>query len=188
VVTHLINLGYASSLETGYLYALRNQFDIVVQMDGDGQHLPEEIEKILTPVIRNDADLVIGSRLLRGNVSYMQPKMRVIGQIFFSWIFTLLTRNHISDTTSGFQCLKIKCVNFYVNHHFPDDYPDVNILLMAHFAGFRIKEVPVKMLERIGGKSMHSGFKPIYYFMKMLLSIFLIYINRKEYMTNGHVS
>jgi glycosyltransferase involved in cell wall biosynthesis len=188
VVTHLINLGYAAGLETGYLYAKRNQFDIVVQMDGDGQHLPEEIEKILGPVLHGDADLVIGSRLMEKNIGYRQSKFRTYGQLFFSLIFKLLTSKRISDTTSGFQCLNRKCIDFYLGHQFPEDYPDVNILLMAHFAGFRIKEVPVKMIERAGGKSMHSGLKPMYYLLKMLLSISLIYVNRKEYIHDEHVS
>lgn len=181
VLSHPINLGYGSSLETGYLYAIKNNFDIVVQMDGDGQHLPEEIHKILEPVLKQEADLTIGSRYLTVNKSYKTSLARRLGQVLFSAIFSILTKTKITDPTSGFQCLNRKCFQLLTKSNFPHDFPDVDVLLMVHYAGFRIKEVPVFMKERSGGKSIHIGLKPLYYIIKMFFSIFLVILNFRRW-------
>jgi glycosyltransferase involved in cell wall biosynthesis len=174
-------MGYASSLELGYIYALQHHYDIVVQMDGDGQHLAEEIPHILNPVIGGAADIVIGSRYLLSEQGYKTTWVRRIGQKFFGRIFSLITKEHITDPTSGFQCLSKKAFQLFTGGHFPDDFPDIDVLLISHYAGLAIKEVPVVMTERSGGQSMHSGLKPLYYIMKMLLSIFIVVLNHRRW-------
>lgn len=186
VVSHPINLGYGAALETGYLYALRYGYGIIVQMDGDGQHLPEEVPKILVPVIDGDADIVIGSRYLSPRNTYKTSLPRRIGQKFFGEIFSLITRYSITDPTSGFQCLNRKVFELFTKGHFPHDFPDTDVLLMAHYAGFRVKEVPVIMMERSGGTSMHAGLKPLYYVVKMILSIGMVVLSQRRW--KRHVS
>jgi glycosyltransferase involved in cell wall biosynthesis len=181
VLSHPINLGYASSLELGYLYALNEDFGIVVQLDGDGQHLAEEIPKILTPVLNQEADIVIGSRYLSVDSSYNTSFTRWLGKNFFSAIYYIVTRYNITDPTSGFQCLNRKAFQLFASGHFPDDFPDTDVLLIAHYAGLRIKEVPVVMLERSGGISMHFGLKPLYYIIKMILSMFMVILNYRRW-------
>jgi len=181
VVTHPINLGYGAGLETGYLYALRYEYDYVVQMDGDGQHLPDETLKILAPVVNGETDIVIGSRYLSLENTYKTPLARRIGQKFFCMILSLTTEYNITDPTSGFQCLNRKAFGLFSRGQFPHDFPDADVLLMAHYAGFRVKEVPVVMLERTGGKSMHDGFRPLYYIIKMILSITMVVLSQRRW-------
>jgi glycosyltransferase involved in cell wall biosynthesis len=181
VLSHTVNMGYASSLELGFIYALNRGYDIIVQMDGDGQHLAREIPLILNPVIGGEADILIGSRHLLPESPAGTTWARRIGQHFFASIFNLITGEHITDPTSGFQCLNRKAFRLFANGHFPDDFPDADVLLISHYAGLVLKEVPVVMKERAGGKSMHSGWKPLYYMVKMLLSIFIVILDRKRW-------
>jgi glycosyltransferase involved in cell wall biosynthesis len=181
VVTHSINLGYGAGLETGYLYALKHGFEVVVQMDGDGQHLPEEVPRILNPVLNGEADIVIGSRYLSSQNTYKTSFVRRVGQRFFGRIFSLITKYNITDPTSGFQCLNRKAFDLFTCGYFPHDFPETDVLLMAHYAGFRVKEIPVVMVERAGGVSMHSGWKPLYYVIKMLLSIMIVILSQRRW-------
>jgi hypothetical protein len=181
VLPHVVNLGYGAALETGYLYAVRNGFDVVCQMDADGQHLASELPVILAPVLAGDADLVLGSRYLGEGVGYRTPALRRAGQRFFGGIINRLSGLAITDPTSGFQCLGRRAVGFLASGVFPTDFPDANVLLMLHYARLRIAEVSAKMVARSEGVSMHSGLKPVYYVMKMLLSIFLVVLNVRKW-------
>jgi glycosyltransferase involved in cell wall biosynthesis len=181
VVTHLINLGYGAALETGYLYAVQYGYEFIVQMDGDGQHLPDEVPQILAPVLDGSADIVIGSRYLSTKNIYKTSFIRKVGQKFFGMILTVITGYKITDPTSGFQCLNRKAFELFSRGQFPHDFPDADVLLMAHYAGFRVKEVPVIMLGRSGGVSMHSGLKPLYYIIKMLLSIVMVFLSQRRW-------
>ena len=181
VVTHILNLGYGAALETGYLYALQYGYELIVQMDGDGQHLPDEIPKILAPVLNGEADIAIGSRYLPSRNTYKTPLTRKAGQKFFGMILSLITRYQITDPTSGFQCLNRKAFDLFTRGQFPHDFPDADVLLMAHYAGFRVKEVPVVMLKRSGGESMHDGLKPLYYVIKMILAITMVFLSQRRW-------
>ena len=181
VVRHGVNLGYGASLESGYKYALRQGYDILVQMDGDGQHVAEEIPKVLDPVLKGVVDISIGSRFLFEEQTYKTTIARRLGQRFFGSILYLLTGSKITDPTSGFQCLNKRAFDLFARGHFPDDFPDTDVLLLAHFANLRIQEVPVAMQARGGGASMHSGLRPLYYIVKMMLSMFMVILNRREW-------
>ena len=172
-----VNLGYGAALESGYMYALNNDYDIVLQMDGDGQHLASELPAILQPVLDGAADMVIGSRYLAAGKPYQCPAIKRIGQRLFGSILRVLTGRTFTDPTSGFQALGRTAIRFFAGGVFPCDYPDADVLLMAHLAGLRISEVPARMVTRSGGQSMHAGLKPVYYGMKMFLSIFVVMLN-----------
>ena len=166
------------------MYALENAYDNVLQMDGDGQHIAEEANKIIAPVVNGEADIALGSRYLENN-GYRTSFLRRLGQRFFSLIYKMITGCYISDPTSGFQCLNRKAIKFNLSGIFPDDFPDVDVLLMAHFAELRIKETAVRMLDRSGGTSMHAGLRPVIYVMKMLFSLFIVVLNAKQLRNYG---
>jgi glycosyltransferase involved in cell wall biosynthesis len=169
VVSHPFNMGYGAAIQTGYKYARDKGFDYLVQLDADGQHDPSCIPALLAPVFAGTADIAIGSRFL-GN-SYRPPLARRLGMALFRRIVSLVTGRSVTDTTSGFQAFNRDVISFFATDIFPVDYPDADMLIMLHRAGFCLTEVPVRMYENSEGKSMHSGLKPFYYMFKMLLSI-----------------
>jgi glycosyltransferase involved in cell wall biosynthesis len=169
VVSHPFNMGYGAAIQTGYKYARDKGFDYLVQLDADGQHDPACIPALLAPVFAGTADIAIGSRFL-GN-SYRPPLARRLGMALFRRIVSLVTDRSVTDTTSGFQAFNRDVIRFFATDIFPVDYPDADMLIMLHRAGFCLTEVPVRMYENSEGKSMHSGLKPFYYMFKMLLSI-----------------
>ncbi|MDP3110501.1 MAG: glycosyltransferase family 2 protein [Thermodesulfovibrionales bacterium] len=172
------NMGYGAALQTGFKYALKKEYEFAVQMDADGQHDPLSIEALIGPILKNEVDIVIGSRFL-SEESYSAPFVRRMGMYFFGFITSVLTGRKITDPTSGFQALNKKVMEFYASRAYPVDYPDADVLIMLHRKGFRFKEVPVVM-HNAAKPSMHGGIiKPLYYIFKMLLSIFMTLL-RKE--------
>jgi len=179
VLSHSTNLGYGAALETGYLYAVKHGYDALAQMDGDGQHLSEELPALILPIREGTADIVIGSRYLnRDQDSLKIPAMRRFGHRVFSLLVRLSCGLRIKDPTSGFQAMNKRAFTFFVESGFPCDYPDSDVIVMATLAGLRILEAPTRMRAREGGVSMHSGLKPVYYGFKMLLSMFVVLLNR----------
>ena len=184
VISHPYNLGYGVALQTGYKYALKEGFESLVQMDGDGQHDPASLQALLDTVQRGDADLAIGSRFLEpqesveGRLPYRASLVRRCGMRLFGAIASLIIKQKVTDPTSGYQAMNRKVLQWVSSDKFPWDYPDADVIIMLHRAGFRILEVPVKMVENREKRSMHSGWKPIYYVFKMFLSI-LVTLMRK---------
>jgi len=172
------NLGYGAALQTGFKYALDKGYEFAVQMDADGQHDPLSMEALISPVLRDEIDVVIGSRFLdKGN--YKAPFVRRMGMYFFGIITSVVTGRRITDPTSGFQALNKKVMEFYASDAYPADYPDADVIIMLHRQGFRFKEVPV-IMHNAAKRSMHGGIlKPLYYIFKMMLSIFVTLL-RKE--------
>ncbi len=165
------NLGYGTALQTGYKYCLQHNAQWVVQLDGDGQHEPADIPRVLAPVQANECDLCLGSRFLEGN-TYPIPLARRLGMFLFRRIATFLLRTTITDPTSGFQAMNQKTLRFFCHDIYPVDYPDTDVLVLLHQYGFKIREVPVTMYASPDGPaSMHAGFRPAYYLFKMALTI-----------------
>jgi len=179
VISHPFNLGYGVAIQTGYKYALAKGYDFAVQMDGDGQHDPAYVSQLLAPVIAGDTDFTIGSRFLDSE-SYEPSLVRRIGMTFFRRLISVLVRTRITDSTSGYQAFNSKVIRYFTTEVFPCDYPDADMLLTLHRAGFRIMEIPVRMHASATGKSMHTGWKPLYYMFKMLLSIFVTLLRKKD--------
>lgn len=174
VVRHPVNLGYGAGLLTGYRYADRMGYGRVAQIDGDGQHDPAWIVHLLGR-LDEGYDLVLGSRFGSGVRQYRPPLLRRIGMRFFARVASSALHQPITDPTSGYQALSGRLVRFHARgNHFPQDYPDADILILVGRAGFRIAEVPVTMYEKPGGASMHSGLRPLYYVVKMVISILLV--------------
>lgn len=178
VVRLPFNMGYGIALQTGYKYALREGYDAVVQLDGDGQHEPADIGVVLGPLRRDEADVVIGSRFLRAG-AYRPSAPRLVGMKVFGSLAFLLTGTRFSDVTSGFQALNRKAIAFFASERYPADYPDADVLVMLMRSGFRIAEVPVTMYAKEAGRSMHAGLRPIYYVFRMLLALLLTSLRRE---------
>lgn len=173
VIKHVFNLGYGTTIQTGYKYAYRNGYDYLVQVDGDGQHEIRDIGKLLAVVRADEADLALGSRFLE-DCGYRHSALRNLGMHFFQAILRLLIRRDISDPTSGFQAMNRKVLGVFIQDYFPCDYPDADVIVLLDTLKFRVKEVAVRMYAGNQGKSMHS--KPMdvaYYMFKMVVSIFL---------------
>lgn len=178
VVSLPFNLGYGVALQTGYKYALARGYDFVLQMDADGQHEAGDLPALLEVVRSGRADVAVGSRFLN-NQNYRPPFARRMGMRLFAAIASLITQTHVTDPTSGFQALNRRVVQYYASPAYPVDYPDADVLIMLHNAGFRFVEVPVTMYSG-DRKSMHGGIGPVYYVFKMLLSILMVMLRGKQ--------
>lgn len=184
VISHPYNLGYGVALQTGYKYALREGYEALVQIDGDGQHDPAYIRVLLDKIQKGDTDLAIGSRFLdtqerdRNRPPYRVSLARRCGMRLFGTIASFMIEQKVTDPTSGYQAMNRRVLEWASSDKFPLDYPDADVIIMLHRAGFRIQEVPVQMYENLDKKSMHSGWKPLYYVFKMFLSI-LVTLMRK---------
>ncbi len=183
VISHPFNLGVGSALQTGYKYAEQKGFQTLVQLDGDGQHDPAHIRFLLSTLESTQADLVIGSRFLSDNFRTMSIPRR-IGVWLFAWLLSVLIRERITDPTSGFRAMTQRVLKFCTQDIYGFDYPDANFLLTLHRSGFKLAEVPIEVKPRIGGTSQHRGLKPVYYFVKMFLSIFVILLRKKSIKEN----
>ncbi|HXG63900.1 MAG TPA: glycosyltransferase family 2 protein [Blastocatellia bacterium] len=172
------NLGYGAAVQTGLIYAVEAGYDVCVLTDGDGQHDPKYIPELLAPVVAGQADLALGSRFL-GKADYAIPFTRKLGILLFSRLASVFTRQRITDPTSGFQAISRRLMVFFIKDNYPYDFPDADTLIRLHFAGFRIREVPVTIRPRWRGQSMHGGAKTLYYIYKMLFSIFIALTQRK---------
>ncbi len=173
---HPYNLGIGATMQTGYKYASRNGYDIAVQVDGDGQHMANQVSALLIPIAKGEADIVVGSRFL-GLGEYSPSLARGAGIRFFSKLVSAIIGEHITDTTSGFRASGKRTIKFF-SGHYPDDYPEVEALVILHKLGFKIAEVPVKMSERVGGKSSITPTRSVYYMVKVLLAILIDMIKK----------
>lgn len=180
VIRHPFNMGYGAALQTGYKYAVENKYDVLVQIDGDGQHSAKFIPELFKQVEIFACDVVIGSRFLEQG-QYKAGFLRSVGIRIFRHIIWMATSEKITDPTSGYQCLNRKVFEFFAEDNFPCDYPDANVIIMIHRAGFRIKEIPVEMTLNTEGRSMHRGLFTIsYYLFKVFLSIFVTLIRKSK--------
>jgi glycosyltransferase involved in cell wall biosynthesis len=169
VITLPFNLGIGGAVQTGLKFACRHQYDVAIQIDGDRQHLPSEIPLLLTPLLRSEADVSIGSRYL-GSSHYRTPLMRRLGMVIFSVVNSLLIGQRITDNTSGFRAFNRHAIEF-LSAHYPSDYPEPETVVMLGRNGFRLKEVSVKMRQRYAGESSINSARAIYYMVKVLLAI-----------------
>jgi len=180
-VLHLPNnLGYGGAVQAGFRYAVHHGYDFGVLMDADGQHDASCLGDLLHVVQSGEADVALGSRFL-GRMEYKTTFAKRLGMSFFRTVVSRLTGRRITDPTSGFQALNRETMAFFAMDNYPVDFPDADTILLLHFAGFRLQEVPVIMRERLSGESMHSSWKPLYYVAKMFLSIFIVLLRQKTH-------
>jgi glycosyltransferase involved in cell wall biosynthesis len=165
------NLGIGGAMQTGFRYAFEHGFALAVQVDGDGQHTPAEIPKLLEPLYADQADMVVGSRFT-GERSYRAPFFRRLGIALFAAVVSLIARQRVTDTTSGFRAVNRRGIALFAADY-PHDYPEVEATVMVFRHRLRLVEVPVSMRERGGGRSSITTLRSIYYMVKVLLAIFV---------------
>lgn len=163
------NLGIGGAMQAGYLFAMRHDYDVAVQVDGDGQHDAREIPKLLAPITCGEADLVLGSRYV-GSAEYRAPAARRLGMQLFSATVSVLTGQELLDTTSGFRAAG-KAAIAYLAEHYPRDYPEVEALVLLKRAGFRVRELGCRFRMRSEGRSSITPVRSVYYVIKVLLAI-----------------
>jgi glycosyltransferase involved in cell wall biosynthesis len=169
------NLGIGAAVQSGLRMALREGFDFAVQLDGDGQHPPGELPKLLGALARSPApDLVLGSRYL-ANGGHRSTAVRRLAAKWLMWTLRAVIGLRVSDPTSGFRLYGRRALELF-DQTYPYDFPEPESLAIAKAAGLRIVEVAVTMRERQGGRSSLSGLRGAYYMLKVTLAVLLAYL------------
>lgn len=178
-----VNLGIGGGVQSGYLYAVQNGYDITVQMDGDGQHNPAYLKDVIQPVAEGKLDMCIGSRFITGE-GFQTSAMRRAGIRMLSGTIRLLTGARVKDVTSGFRACNKVLTAFYAENY-AQDYPEPEAIISGVLNGFRVGEVPVMMEERQGGVSSISPLRGAYYMVKVGISlvVFRLILTRKRRQT-----
>ncbi len=171
VLRHPCNLGIGAAVQTGYIYALRHDYDFVVRQDGDGQHDPSYIPSFIQILADGGADIVVGSRFL-AREGYQSTLVRRLG-IFILSIISTLVGTRTTDPTSGYWGLDRRALRALAPSH-PDDYPETEALLIAAAAGCRIREIPTVMRERQAGTSSIGALYSGFYMAKVILALILV--------------
>ena len=167
------NLGIGGAVQTGYKYALYNDYDIAIQFDGDGQHNVNYVEALIKPILEENVDMAIGSRFIDSSSSEFKSSfLRRVGIKLISSCIHFKTRVRIYDTTSGFRASNKNAIAMFAIHY-PLEYPEPISSVDVILSGMKIKEVPVSMNERLAGKSSINSWKNIYYMVNVVLSILL---------------
>jgi glycosyltransferase involved in cell wall biosynthesis len=165
-----LNIGIGGAVQTGFIYAVRNNFDIAVQFDGDGQHQAKEIETLINPILKGDADMVIGSRFLNLNSNFKSTWLRRVGIRYFQYLNHAIIGKKITDCTSGFRAYNRKAIKILADHY-PEDYPEPEAVVTMAKNGIIIKEVPTQMIARKEGVSSIKGITSAYYMIKVSIAI-----------------
>jgi glycosyltransferase involved in cell wall biosynthesis len=178
------NLGIGGAVQSGFTYALENGYERMVQVDADGQHMPSEID-LLSETMDEDpgVDIVCGSRFLTDK-GYPAPISRRTGIHIFAFLLSRIVGQKVSDPTSGFRLYNRRGIALFARDY-PHDYPEVEAVLMVHHHQLRMREVPVQMLERGGGRSSIRSGKSAYYMVKVLLAIFIGLVRRRPVVEPG---
>ncbi|RNC62987.1 MAG: Polyprenol monophosphomannose synthase [Candidatus Dichloromethanomonas elyunquensis] len=174
-----VNLGIGGAVQTGLIYAAQHGFDYAVQVDGDGQHDPKEIIRLLRPLILNQADLVIGSRYIEKS-GFQSTFLRRIGSRYLNDLIYLITGLKITDSTSGFRACNSKIIHEFAKKY-PKDYPEPESIVFLKRKGYVIQELPVKMKERPNGSSSINPYKSIYYMIKVSAAIVIEAFRQTKY-------
>lgn len=171
VISLPVNLGIGGAVQTGFLYAVKNHYDVAIQVDGDGQHRGEEIMKLIDPVLLGEADVTIGSRFL-AKTSYKSAWPRRIGIYFLSKTIQSVVHKTYTDPTSGFRAYNQKALRV-LSAHYSTDYPEPDSIVTLLKNGLRVIEISVEMDARLSGSSSITPFKSGYYMFKVMLAIIL---------------
>lgn len=175
-----INLGIGGAVQTGYKYALYNNYDIAIQFDGDGQHDASYIESLVKEIVAGN-DIAIGSRFVKELSEFKSTAIRRVGINFLSRLIKLCTGKKIYDPTSGFRAANKKVISEFAADY-PIDYPEPDTIVTIIKKGYKVSEIPVKMNERKEGKSSLNAhiFKPFYYMLKVSIAIVIASLSTKK--------
>jgi glycosyltransferase involved in cell wall biosynthesis len=165
------NLGIGGAVQTGFRFAWERGYQLAVRCDGDAQHDPAELPKVMAPVLAGEADIAVGSRF-SGGEGYRSSATRRLGIRLLALVVSAIARQRVTDTTSGFQALNRRALGLFAADY-PHDYPEVEGMVMTIRHRLRLVEVPVRMREREHGTSSITALRSIYYMAKVLLALFV---------------
>lgn len=178
-ITLVKNLGIGGAVQTGYKYAYQNGYDITCQIDADGQHNPEYLDKMKEALLSHEADMVIGSRYIEKN-GFQSTFSRRFGKNILTGIIGMLAHKKITDPTSGFRMCNKQTIALFAEQY-PSDYPEPETIATLLAQKMTVTEVPVVMNEREGGTSSITPLKSMYYMIKVSIAIVFSYLgNRKK--------
>jgi glycosyltransferase involved in cell wall biosynthesis len=166
------NLGIGGAVQTGIKFAYNHGYPFVVRVDGDGQHDPVDIPRLLSAVMQGRVNVAIGSRFCLGGETYRLPFARALGICYFSTMVSLMVGYRVYDTTSGFQCMDRYAIRYFARYY-PQDYPEVEAHILMKKAGLKVMEIPVKMRPRKTGISSIDHLRAIYYMLKVTLATWI---------------
>jgi glycosyltransferase involved in cell wall biosynthesis len=170
VIRSPFNLGIGGAVQCGYVFAFERGYDLAVQVDGDGQHDAGQIPDLRSHLDRNPGlHMVTGSRFL-AREGYRSSATRRVGIRIFAALLSLITRQTITDPTSGFRMTTRHGIELFARDY-PHDYPEVEAVVMLHHHKLRSAEVPVRMRARSGGSSSIAGHWSVYYMLKVTLAV-----------------
>lgn len=173
-----VNLGIGGAVQTGYLYAWRNGYDVAVQFDGDGQHDASYLGEMADFLQAQQADMVIGSRYIKKE-GFQSSGIRQFGIRYFSALIKLLTGKRVTDPTSGMRMVNRDVMKIY-SEDYPVDYPEPESVVTILRMGKKVSEIPVIMRERQGGVSSISPRKAVYYMIKVTLAILMECLRKRR--------
>ena len=175
----LRNLGIGGAVQTGIKYAKRHDFDFCVQVDGDGQHPPDQVSRLLEAYAKNPAEIVVGSRFLSNDTFRSTWSRRIGGQTIARALNCLFSECRVSDPTSGMRLMDRRAIQFFARYY-PHDFPEPISLAWALRAGMEVRDVPVEMRARGYGLSSIVGIKPLAYMFRVLGYILLARLKRSS--------
>lgn len=176
IISLPINYGLTSGIQIGMKYAYKNNYDIAIQFDGDGQHQAKYIKDLVNEIEQENCDIAIGSRF----ANKKKPKsMRMLGSNLISIAIKLVTWKKIKDPTSGMRAYNKAAIKQFVENASLTPEPDTLVYLLKK--GMKIKEVQVEMKDREFGESYLNPIKSMQYMVNMFFSIiFIRSITRKN--------
>ena len=177
VVSLPFNVGVGGALRVGFLYAHRNSFSQVLQIDADGQHKASEAKLLLDS--SHDCDIVIGSRFAESSKNYSARFLRKMAIKWLSFLISKICKTKLTDVTSGFRLSSSSAIELFMKEY-PVEYlgDTVESLVLAHKAGLSIKEVPVQMSQREFGSPSQNFVKSSWYLLRATLVVVLSLIHR----------
>jgi len=171
VIRLVRNLGIGGAVQTGLKYALRNGYELALQIDGDGQHPPEQIPNMLAHYREVPVNILIGSRFLEEG-GFNSTFLRRQGIFLIRWTLNLLYGSRITDPTSGMRLMDRKAIALF-SEQYPQDYPEPISIANALEQGMSVAEVSVSMRSRMSGKSTISGLRSLIYMIQVVGYILL---------------
>jgi glycosyltransferase involved in cell wall biosynthesis len=179
------NLGIGGAVQTGFVYALENGYDYLAQVDGDGQHKPAELQKLLDAIGRDPGlDMVCGSRFLSPQTGYSAPVSRRTGIHLFAFVLSKILGQRVTDPTSGFRLYNRRAIALFARDY-PNDYPEVEAVLMLYSNRLSMTEVQVEMQLRRAGRSSINMRRSFYYMVKVSLALLVGLLRRQRVVEPG---
>jgi glycosyltransferase involved in cell wall biosynthesis len=165
------HLGLGGCVQAGYKLAYALGYEYVIRVDGDGQHDPKDIPRILQTLRQTGCHMVIGSRFLDRNGSHTSAA-RGAGIRLFRLLLRPILGRTVHDPTSGFVGVNRAALGLF-SRSFPLEYPEIEALVVLQRKRFRFQEISCSMRPRAAGKSSITAAKSLYYVIHVLLGVFV---------------